>query len=216
MCIRDRLSKEALETVPDAIYNVLNWLDLLADALSRHRRTPEYQTALRKSGVTHGQSGLTATEHETRTATRKAKFDLQTAKKLANQYNDGTLTYQKLATLASKPPRCLLGWFAAATPGGSHSPRQCRSQMQNTECAVHTLAMLQSMLMELLHSIINRQVGTHRSSISTSRRAWSSSVLLQSKPCASELCQCALDRRQLCRRALLHKKKLMWMLTSPV
>ena len=82
-----------MEAVPEAIHNVLNWLDLLASALSQHRATPEYQTALRKSGVTRRQSGLTATEQETRTATRKAKFDLQTAKKLAGQWNNGTLTY---------------------------------------------------------------------------------------------------------------------------
>ena len=92
---RDKqLSKQALEAVPGAIHNVLKWLDLLATALKQHRTTPEYQTALRKSGVTHGQSGLTATEHETRTATRKAKSDLQNAKKLAMQWDNRTLTFQ--------------------------------------------------------------------------------------------------------------------------
>ena len=40
---------------------------------------------MRKSGVTHGQPGLTATELDTRTAIRKAKLQLQAAKKLARQ-----------------------------------------------------------------------------------------------------------------------------------
>jgi hypothetical protein len=89
-----QLSKQALEAVPEGIHNVLNWLDLLANALSQHKVTPEYQTALRKSGVTHGQSGLTAAELETRKTIRKAKFDLHAAKKLARQWDDGELTYQ--------------------------------------------------------------------------------------------------------------------------
>ena len=75
-----QLSIQDLEAVPEAIHNVLNWLDHLASALRRRQDTQEYQDALRKSGVAHGESGLTATEHETRTATRKVKFDLQTAK----------------------------------------------------------------------------------------------------------------------------------------
>ncbi len=92
---RDKqLSKQALEAVPEAIHNVLNWLDLLAYALSQHKATPEYETALRKSGVTHGQSGLTATELETRKAIRKAKLQLQTARKLDRQWNNRELTDQ--------------------------------------------------------------------------------------------------------------------------
>ena len=91
-----QLSKQALEAVPEAIQNVLNWLDLLAYALSHHKAAPEYETALRTSGVTHGQSGLTATELQTRTAIRKATFQLQTAKKLARQWENRELTHQNL------------------------------------------------------------------------------------------------------------------------
>ena len=67
--------------------------------------------------------------------------------------------------------------------------------------------LLQSMLVELLQSIVERQVGNRCSSMSTSTGALFSRVLLQSKPCASELCQRALGRRALCRRALLNNKK---------
>jgi hypothetical protein len=89
-----QLSKQSLDAVPEAIHNVLKWLDILAHVLSQHRATPEYQTALRKSGVTHGQSGLTDTEQETRTAIRKAKFKLHTATKLSRQWNNRELTSQ--------------------------------------------------------------------------------------------------------------------------
>ena len=87
-----KLSKEDLKAVPEAIHNVLNWLDHLANARSRHQHTKEYQDAVRKSGRIHEESGLTATEQETRTATRKAKFDMRTARNLVTQWNDGTLT----------------------------------------------------------------------------------------------------------------------------
>ena len=75
-----QLSEQALEAIPRAIHVVLNWLDRLADTLTYRNATSEYATALRKSGVAHGQSGLTATELETRTALRKAKFQVGTAK----------------------------------------------------------------------------------------------------------------------------------------
>ena len=88
-----QLSQQALDAVPGAIHDILNWLDLLADALSHHKATQEYATALRKSGVTHGQSGLNATELEKRTAIRKAKFELRTGTKLALQLDDGELTH---------------------------------------------------------------------------------------------------------------------------
>ena len=87
-----QLSQQALEDVPAAIHKVLNWLDLLAYAFNQHKSTPEYQTALRKSGVTHGQSGLTATKLETRKTSRKAKFDLQNAKELDKQWTNRELT----------------------------------------------------------------------------------------------------------------------------
>ena len=72
---------------------MLEWLDRVATALLNYHTTKEYQDALRKSGVAHGQSGLSATEQETRAATRKAKFDMRTAKELAKQWDTGTLTW---------------------------------------------------------------------------------------------------------------------------
>ena len=91
---RDKqLSSQDLQSVPEAIHSVLNWFDRLASTLQRHHTTKEYQEALRKSGVTHGVSGLTATEQETRTAIRKTRFDIRTAKNLEKQWNDYTLTY---------------------------------------------------------------------------------------------------------------------------
>jgi hypothetical protein len=82
-----------LESIPAAIHSVLNWLDRLANALTTHKTTKEYQEAVRKSGVAHGESGLTATEQEIRTATRKAKLDIRTATSLARQWDDRTLTF---------------------------------------------------------------------------------------------------------------------------
>ena len=89
-----QLSAKDLEAVPEAINSVLNWLDRLASALTRHHETKEYQDAVRKSGVAHGQSGLNATEQETRRATRKAKFDIRTARDLDRRWKDRTLTFQ--------------------------------------------------------------------------------------------------------------------------
>ena len=89
------LSATDLEAVPEAIQSVLEWLDRIASALLNHHATKEYQEAQRKSGVAHGQSGLSATEQETRAATRKAKFDMRTAKELAKQSNNKTLTIER-------------------------------------------------------------------------------------------------------------------------
>jgi len=89
-----QLSAKDLEAVPEAINSVLNWLDRLASALTRHHKTNEYKDAARKSGVAHGQSGLTATEQETRRATRKAKFDIRTATALNRRWKDRTLTFK--------------------------------------------------------------------------------------------------------------------------
>ena len=87
-----QLSAQDLEAVPEAIHSVLNWLDRLASALKRHHTRKSYQEAVRTSGAAHGESGLAATEQETRTATRKAKFDIRTARNLDRRWNDGTLT----------------------------------------------------------------------------------------------------------------------------
>ena len=88
-----QLSAQDLEAVPEAIRSVLDWLDRIATVLLLHRTMPEYQEARRKSGVAHGQSGLSATEQKTRAAIRKAKFDMRTAKALAEQWGDYTLTW---------------------------------------------------------------------------------------------------------------------------
>ena len=88
-----QLSAQDLEALPEAIQSVLEWLDRIASVLLTHRTTKEYQEALRKSGVAHGQSGLSATEQKTRAAIRKAKFDMRTAKALAKECDNGTLTW---------------------------------------------------------------------------------------------------------------------------
>ena len=85
-----QLSPQDLEAVPDAIHTVLNWLDRLAVALLRARATSEFQEAQRKGGVTHGVSGLSATEQEARTAIRKAKYNIWKAKCLDSKYRAGT------------------------------------------------------------------------------------------------------------------------------
>ncbi len=87
-----QLSAQDLEALPWAIQNVLEWLDRVAVAFLDHRTTPEYQEALRKSGIAHGQTGLSATEQETRAANRKAKFDMRIAEQLAKEWDTGVLT----------------------------------------------------------------------------------------------------------------------------
>jgi hypothetical protein len=87
-----QLSEHDLEELPWAIQSVLGWLDRVAVALLQHHTSPEYKEAVRKAGITHGQSGLSATEQETRATNRKAKFDMQMAKQLANKWNTGELT----------------------------------------------------------------------------------------------------------------------------
>ena len=87
------LSTEELDAVPGAFCDVLDWLDSLAVTLVQHRDTPEYQTARRKSGDTHGATGLTATEHGTRTPIRRAKLDMVKAKSLAAEWEKEKLTY---------------------------------------------------------------------------------------------------------------------------
>ena len=89
----EQLSAQDLEAVPEAIHSVLNWLDRIAGSRKQHQTTKEYQDALRKSGVAHGHSGLTATELETRTATRKAKLDMRTARQLEARWIAGWLTF---------------------------------------------------------------------------------------------------------------------------
>ena len=85
-------SEADLDDLPASIQSVLGWLDRIACARQQHRTTTEYQNAVRRSGVAHGQSGISATEQETRAAIRKAKYDLRTAKGLAKEHRQGRLT----------------------------------------------------------------------------------------------------------------------------
>ena len=85
------LSDQDLEAIPVAIQNVLVWLDRIATVIRNHHTTTEYKEAVRKSGSWR-QSGLTATEQETNSATRKAKFDMRAAKGLAKKWDRGKLT----------------------------------------------------------------------------------------------------------------------------
>jgi len=72
---------------------VLEWLDRIANALLNHNATKECEEALRKSGVPHGETGLSATEQKTRAAIRNARFDMRIAKELATKLKHGTLTW---------------------------------------------------------------------------------------------------------------------------
>ena len=119
---KNQLSAQDLEAVPQAIHCILNWLDRLASAVTRHRETPEYQEAQRKSGVAHRESGLTAREQETRTAVRNAKFAIRTARDLdkdllnaeiciwdlLNAYWDGSLQrrLEELVSQGRADPMC--------------------------------------------------------------------------------------------------------------
>ena len=102
----ERRAKPLLDTdlqlVPEAVVNVLNWLDLLATALCQHRATPKYAEAVRKSGDAHGQSGLAATELQAKKAMRVAKLDLRTAKELAKKWEARQITFQTWSNWESK------------------------------------------------------------------------------------------------------------------
>ena len=87
-----------LQRVPAAVVDILNWLDLLATALSEHRATPEYAEAVRKSGVAHLQSGLTEAELQAKKELRNAKLRLHTAKDLAKKWEARQITYQTSRT----------------------------------------------------------------------------------------------------------------------
>ena len=87
-----------LQRVPAAVVDILTWLDLLATALGEHRGTPEYADAVRKSGVAHGQSGLTETELQAKKELRVAKLNLHTAKDLEKKWDAYQITYQTSKT----------------------------------------------------------------------------------------------------------------------
>ena len=120
-----------LAVVPKAIQSVLIWLDRIAKALLTHHKTKEYAEAKRKSGVAHCESGLSATEQETRAAIRKAKFDIRTAQELEIKWLNGTLIWDT----CKQWQKNLLGyywdgWLVArlkeATSGGSRDT-MCRT-----------------------------------------------------------------------------------------
>ena len=92
-----RLAKTSeIKTVPEAIQNILDWLDRIASARLSHLQTPEYKEAVRKAGTTKNESGLSAEEYETRKAIRKAKNDMRTAKELNKEISNGTLTVNNM------------------------------------------------------------------------------------------------------------------------
>ena len=86
-------SGKELQAFPETIQSVLEWLDHIAKSLLKHRKTQEYAEAVRKSAVAHGQSGLSATEQETKAAIDKANKDWWTAKDLDKQWSNRTLTW---------------------------------------------------------------------------------------------------------------------------
>ena len=94
----ERLLDTDLQHVPAAVVKVLKWLDLLAKAFGEHTATPEYAEAVRKSGVAHGQSGLTPTELQAKKDMRAAKLDLRTATELAQKWEAGEITFQTSRT----------------------------------------------------------------------------------------------------------------------
>ena len=89
------LSAKELQAFQETIQSVLEWLDHIAKSLLKHRKTPEYAEAVRKSGVAHGQSGLSATEQDTKAAIDKANKDFWTAKDLDKQWSKRTLTWNR-------------------------------------------------------------------------------------------------------------------------
>ena len=120
-----------LETVPNAIHIVLDWLNTLATTRIQHHETTEYQEAKRKSGVAHGCTGLIATEHETRAAIRKAKYEMRTATKLATQWDKKELTYHSCQNLQFRLLTIywngsLQGRLEEFTAGGNADP-MCRT-----------------------------------------------------------------------------------------
>ena len=91
-----QLSREDLEAIQWSIQGVLAWLDRVAVVLLRHRTTQEYTEALRKSGSAKYQTGLSATELETRAVNRRAKLELRRAKGLAKEWDARLLTWDNV------------------------------------------------------------------------------------------------------------------------
>ena len=98
----EQLLDTDLQHVPAAVVKVLKWLDLLAKAFGEHTATPEYAEAVRKSGVAHGQSGLTETELQAKKDMREAKLNLRTATELAKKWDAKQITFQTCSDWQSK------------------------------------------------------------------------------------------------------------------
>ena len=129
-----RLSAADLEAVPEAIRRVLDWLDRLAGALQRHQTTPEYQEAVRRSGVARWESGLTATELQTRTATRIGMYDIRVARGLAERWANGALTSSNCQPWQEKLLRAYwdgsLQRCLKELPGQGCADPMCRTPLQ--------------------------------------------------------------------------------------
>ena len=82
--------KQATVGIQRVTENVLHWPEMLALGIQDHKLTRGYQTAKRRSGLSKGQHGLTATELEE----RKARRQLRHAKFLARQWHAGHVTYK--------------------------------------------------------------------------------------------------------------------------
>ena len=89
--MKDQLSVEHKQILREAANNVMQWLDRLATAFVRHRNTPAYEIARRRSGAAHRESGLTDAERRIRNAKKHTKSQLRRASNLVQQLEQGTL-----------------------------------------------------------------------------------------------------------------------------
>ena len=89
--VNDKVSVEQRQILREAINNVLQWLDRLAQALLRHRNTQSYEHARRRSGAAHRESGLTDAERRIRDDIKQTKKQLRQAMNLSQQLDQGTL-----------------------------------------------------------------------------------------------------------------------------
>ena len=67
--------------------HILHWLQLVAESIALHKKTPQYKDARARAGNKHKQSGLTAGQNAEREALRAAKASLHQAEKLNNEWN---------------------------------------------------------------------------------------------------------------------------------
>jgi hypothetical protein len=127
-----QLSRKEVEALQWAIQSVLEWLDRVAVVLIRHKTTSEYDEALRKSGTAKGETGLSATEQETRAVNRRAKYDMRRAKGLAKHWKAGMLTRDNVKDYESELLQAL--W------NGSLDERVGQITSADTMCRTPSLA----------------------------------------------------------------------------